>query len=146
MLGLLRLRVRHLGGLATGAAMTDREAHTPRLTATWALHEQHAAHLSERLRAYARIELDAVRGRRLRALADVATEYGRAFLRWSTEDVDAGVKLRERGAFSQLSQTIDAELALPGERPRIDRLLSMIDAALDGDMGPLRQWNEQGRL
>ncbi len=93
----------------------DREAPTPRLTAAWSLHEQHAHAVSERLRAQAHAlsDSDVPRSRRLRDLSDVVEAYARAFRRWSLEEVPVAVKLRERAAFSLLSQAADVELQQP---------------------------------
>ena len=90
----------------------DREAPTPRLTSEWALHEEQAHILSERLAAHASVAArnDVPRSRRLRDLADACVSYGRAFRRWTTEDVPPGQKYRERAAFAFLMRCIDEEL------------------------------------
>jgi hypothetical protein len=88
----------------------DRDAPTPRLTAAWSLHEDHAHQLSERLRAFAAACSDVPRSKRLRDLSDVAEDYARAFRRWSLEDVPTATKMRERRAFSLFSQAADVEL------------------------------------
>lgn len=89
----------------------DREAPTPRVTATWKVHEESAAQLSERLRARATsIGIDTLTSRRWRDLSDVCLGYARAFARWSTEEIPVAQKMRERQAFSHLVQAVTVEL------------------------------------
>ncbi len=88
----------------------DREAPTPRLTASWELHRDLAHQLSERCRAFAHASAEVGQSRRLRSLSDACEEYARAFAAWSLADVPIAQKMRERTAFSHVTQAIAEEL------------------------------------
>ena len=123
----------------------DRETPTPRQTDMWALHEDHAHALSEQLRSFAQAEGSVLRSRRLRDLSDVAEDYARAFRRWSLEDVPSAVKMGERSAFSLFSQGAEEEMRPSGHPTRLERLLVIAEAALAGDLEPLRAWGAAGK-